>query len=48
MVDVGHIIFQGWAPILRTAIGTTLTYVALVIMLRVAGPGRLRNGTPST
>lgn len=41
MVDVGHIIFQGWAPILRTAIGTTLTYVALVIMLRVAGPRTL-------
>ena len=41
MVDVGHIFYQGWAPLLRTAIGTTFTYVALVIMLRVAGPRTL-------
>ncbi|MET3971991.1 hypothetical protein ACVWXN_000233 [Bradyrhizobium sp. i1.4.4] len=29
MPDVGHILFQGWTPLLRTAIGTTVTYVAL-------------------
>lgn len=48
MVEVGHIIFQGWAAILRTAIRTTLTYVALVIMLRVAGTGRWQSRTLST
>jgi uncharacterized membrane protein YcaP (DUF421 family) len=31
------ILFQGWGPLLRTAIGTTATYVALVILLRLAG-----------
>ncbi|MBP0116033.1 DUF421 domain-containing protein [Bradyrhizobium vignae] len=41
MVDVGHIIFQGWAPLLRTAIGTTITYIALVVLLRLAGPRTL-------
>src|SRR3954470_22026221 len=29
--------FQGWEPLLRTAIGTTATYLALVVLLRVAG-----------
>jgi uncharacterized membrane protein YcaP (DUF421 family) len=32
-----QILFQGWEPLLRTAIGTTITYLALVILLRVAG-----------
>jgi hypothetical protein len=32
-----QILFQGWEPLLRTAIGTTVTYVALVILLRFAG-----------
>jgi uncharacterized membrane protein YcaP (DUF421 family) len=32
-----QIFFQGWEPLLRTAIGTTATYLALVILLRVAG-----------
>ncbi|MGY4629971.1 DUF421 domain-containing protein [Bradyrhizobium sp. USDA 4486] len=41
MVDVGHIIFQGWAPLLRTAIGTTINYLALVVLLRLAGPRTL-------
>src|SRR5881275_2648107 len=31
------IFFQGWEPLLRTAIGTTATYLALVVLLRVAG-----------
>src|SRR5881275_2161457 len=31
------IFFQGWEPLLRTAIGTTATYLALVALLRVAG-----------
>lgn len=30
-------LFQGWEPLLRTAVGTTVTYVVLVILLRVAG-----------
>ena len=34
---LGKILFQGWEPLLRTAIGTTVTYVALVILLRLAG-----------
>lgn len=41
MPDVGHILFQGWTPLLRTAIGTTVTYVALVVLLRIAGPRTL-------
>lgn len=32
-----QILFQGWEPLLRTAIGTTVTYLALVILLRLAG-----------
>jgi len=32
-----QIFFQGWEPLLRTAIGTTATYLALVVLLRVAG-----------
>src|SRR4051794_4420648 len=31
------IFFQGWEPLLRTAIGTSVTYLALVVLLRVAG-----------
>lgn len=31
------IFFQGWEPLLRTAIGTTATYLALVLLLRFAG-----------
>ena len=34
---IGQILFQGWEPLLRTAIGTTITYVALIVLLRVAG-----------
>ena len=41
MVDVGHIFFQGWAPLVRTAIGTSVTYAALVVLLRVAWPRTL-------
>jgi uncharacterized membrane protein YcaP (DUF421 family) len=41
MPDVGQILFQGWTPLLRTAIGTTVTYVALVVLLRIAGPRTL-------
>ncbi|SFH69173.1 YetF domain-containing protein [Bradyrhizobium sp. Gha] len=41
MDHVGQIFFQGWAPLLRTAIGTTVTYVALVVLLRIAGPRTL-------
>src|SRR3954452_18609959 len=29
--------FQGWEPLIRTAIGTTATYLALLVLLRVAG-----------
>jgi len=32
-----QIFFQGWQPLLRTAIGTSATYLALVILLRIAG-----------
>lgn len=31
------IFFQGWEPLLRTAIGTTVTYGALIVLLRIAG-----------
>lgn len=31
------IFFQGWEPLLRTAIGTSVTYLALIVLLRVAG-----------
>ena len=31
------IFFQGWEPLLRTAIGTSVTYLALIALLRVAG-----------
>jgi uncharacterized membrane protein YcaP (DUF421 family) len=34
---VGQILFQGWQPLVRTAIGTTATYLAQVILLRFAG-----------
>src|SRR3954464_13303286 len=38
---VEQIFFQGWQPIMqpiiRTAIGTCATYLALVILLRIAG-----------
>jgi uncharacterized membrane protein YcaP (DUF421 family) len=29
--------FQDWTSLVRTAVGTTVTYVALIILLRVAG-----------
>jgi uncharacterized membrane protein YcaP (DUF421 family) len=32
-----QVFFQGWEPILRTAISTSASYVALIILLRVAG-----------
>lgn len=32
-----QIFFQGWQPLLRTAIGTSATYLALVVLLRIAG-----------
>jgi uncharacterized membrane protein YcaP (DUF421 family) len=32
-----HIFFQGWEPLVRTAVGTSATYLALIILLRVAG-----------
>ena len=31
----------GLGPLLRTAIGTAVTYVALVVLLRIAGPRTL-------
>src|SRR3954451_15888536 len=31
------VFFQGWEPLLRTAVGTTATYLALVVLLRWAG-----------
>jgi uncharacterized membrane protein YcaP (DUF421 family) len=34
---LGPIFFQGWEPLLRTAIGTTVTYIAIIILLRIAG-----------
>src|SRR5436309_5915603 len=34
---VYQVFFQGWEPILRTAISTSASYVALIILLRVAG-----------
>jgi hypothetical protein len=45
---LGKTLFQGWGPLLRTAIGPTVTYVALVIPLRLAGQRTLANGTHST
>src|SRR5436305_11346010 len=33
-----HILFQGWTPILRTAVSTCAAYLALVVLLRIAGP----------
>jgi uncharacterized membrane protein YcaP (DUF421 family) len=32
-----QIFFQGWEPLARTAIGTSATYLALVVLLRIAG-----------
>ena len=34
---VEQIFFQGWQPIIRTAIGTAATYLALIVLLRIAG-----------
>ena len=34
---ITNIFFQGWEPLLRTAIGTTATYLSLVVLLRFAG-----------
>src|SRR3954462_6153021 len=31
------IFFQGWEPLLRTAVGTSVTYLALIVLLRIAG-----------
>lgn len=36
-MDDPPIFFDGWAPIVRTAILTPLAYVALVVLLRVSG-----------
>lgn len=33
-----QIFFSGWAPVIRTAVSTTVSYVLLVILLRIAGP----------
>lgn len=41
MAQLGDIFFQGWQPLLRTAVGTTVTYLALVVLLRIAGPRTL-------
>src|SRR3954464_9295447 len=42
---VEQIFFQGWQPIMqpiiRTAIGTAATYLALIVLLRIAGPRTL-------
>lgn len=32
-----QIFFQGWEPLWRTVIATSSTYIALIVMLRVAG-----------
>jgi uncharacterized membrane protein YcaP (DUF421 family) len=33
-----QILFQGWEPIVRTGVSTSLAYLVLIILLRVAGP----------
>jgi uncharacterized membrane protein YcaP (DUF421 family) len=32
-----QIFFQGWEPLVRTALGTSATYIALIVLLRIAG-----------
>jgi len=32
-----QVFFQGWEPLLRTAVGTSATYIALIVLLRIAG-----------
>src|SRR4051794_18365747 len=32
-----QVFFQGWEPLLRTAVGTSATYIALIVLLRFAG-----------
>jgi uncharacterized membrane protein YcaP (DUF421 family) len=32
-----QIFFQGWEPLSRTALGTSATYLALIVLLRIAG-----------
>lgn len=32
-----QVFFQGWEPILRTAISTSASYLALIVLLRLAG-----------
>jgi uncharacterized membrane protein YcaP (DUF421 family) len=36
-----QIFFSGWEPVVRTLIGTTATYLILVLLLRVTGPRTL-------
>jgi uncharacterized membrane protein YcaP (DUF421 family) len=36
-----QIFFSGWEPLVRTAISTSVAYVILVIILRIAGPRAL-------
>jgi len=33
-----QVFFSGWGPIARTAISTSVAYVILVVLLRIAGP----------
>lgn len=39
--------FHDWEPLARTAIGTRATYIALIVLLRIAVSERWQNGTPS-
>jgi uncharacterized membrane protein YcaP (DUF421 family) len=34
---MSQIFFHDWEPLARTAVGTTATYIALIILLRIAG-----------
>jgi uncharacterized membrane protein YcaP (DUF421 family) len=38
---VEQVFFSGWDPIWRTAISTSVAYVILVVLLRIAGPRAL-------
>jgi len=40
--------FSGWEVIVRTLVAGSVTYLVLVLLLRVTGPARSPNGTPST
>src|SRR5947209_4437534 len=37
MALLQQMFFHGWEPLIRTAIGTSATYLALIVLLRIAG-----------